>query len=180
MISSFSEPAAERFRGEVRAWLDKNWPLDQRNGGDLLTEDEQIEIRRHWDRKLYEAGYAGLSWPREHGGSSAGPVADAILYEELAFAHAPEGLGRIGRVMAGPLIMAYGTTAQRERFLPRILDGTEIWCLGYSEPGAGSDLASIATSAVRDGDGYAISGRKIWTSHAHYADRCVLLAKSSN
>lgn len=179
MISSFADPSAEAFRLEVREWLGRTLPPDWRAHELSATEDEQVELRRDWDRKLHEAGYAGLSWPKRHGGRDAGPILETILHEELARAHAPEGLGRIGRVMAGPLIMLNGTDSQRARFLPHILDGSEIWCLGYSEPHAGSDLAAITTSATRDGDRYRIRGRKIWTSYAHLAHRCVLLTRSS-
>lgn len=154
-------------------------PADWRDDELRLTEDEQVELRGTWDRKLFEDGYAGLSWPVRYGGAGAGIVQETIFHEEMARAHAPEGLGRIGRVMAGPMIIASGTDAQRARFLPRILDGSEIWCLGFSEPHAGSDLTAITTTATRDGDRLVVRGRKTWTSHAHLSDRCVLLARTS-
>lgn len=178
-ITSFAHPEAEAFRVQVRKWLNDSLPTDWRALEVTLSEDEMMDIRRDWDKTLYAAGYAGLSWPTKFGGRDAGPVLDVIFHEELARAHAPEGLGRIGRIMAGPLIMRYGTDDQRERFLPPILEGRQVWCLGYSEPHAGSDLAAATTTAVWDGDVYQLHGRKVWTSHAHYADRCVLLARSS-
>lgn len=178
-LTSFAQPEADQFRAEVRAWLSQALPGNWRESEVSMTEDEQHEVRRRWDRQLFEAGYAGLAWPKEFGGQDAGPIADVILHEEIANFHAPEGLGRVGRVMAGPLLMLFGSDDQRQRYLPGILCGTDIWCLGLSEPQAGSDLAAIATSALRDGDGYWISGRKTWTSHAHYSRYCLLLARTS-
>jgi alkylation response protein AidB-like acyl-CoA dehydrogenase len=179
MISSFSDPSAQKFRDEIRSWLARELPLDWAEQQLRRTEDELFEVRRAWGKKLYEAGYAGLSWPERYGGRGAGAVQEMIFYDEIARAHAPEGLGRIGRIMTGPLIIDLGTEWQRDRFLQRILDGTEIWCLGYSEPSAGSDLSSLTTTAVRDGSKYKIRGRKIWTSFAHFSDRCQLLARTS-
>ncbi len=178
-VKSFADAKAEAFRQGVRDWLARSLPADWRADELHFSEDDQVELRRSWDRTLFEAGYAGLSWPVRFGGAGVGPVIETIFLEEVARAHAPEGLGRIGRVMAGPMIMASGTDAQRARFLPRMLDGSEIWCLGFSEPHAGSDLAAITTTATRDGERYLVRGRKIWTSYAHLADRCVLLARSS-
>lgn len=179
VIRSFSDPAATEFRHEIRTWLERVLPPDWRKIELSLTEDREIDIRRQWDRTLFEAGYAGLSWPKRFGGGEAGPIKEVIFYEELARAHAPEGFGRVGRVMAGPLIMRFGTEDQQRRFLPAILDGSQVWCLGYSEPSAGSDLAAATTTALRDGDVYRVVGRKIWTSHAHISDRCVLLARTA-
>lgn len=175
-ITSFSDPAAAEFRADLRTWLAREIPSAV---GGFRTEEQQVALRKEWDRKLFAAGYAGLGWPREFGGTAAGPIVETIFYEESASMGAPEGFGKIGRVMAGPMIIAYGTDEQRARFLPRMLDGSEIWCMGYSEPGAGSDLAAVSTTAVRDGDRYRISGRKIWTSYAHHADRCLLLVRTS-
>lgn len=180
-FTSFNDHAALQFRAEVRAWLARELPPDWSERHLSATEDELYELRREWGRKLHAAGYAGLSWPRAYGGVEAGAIQEAIFYDEIANAHAPEGLGRIGRVMTGPLIIDCGTDAQKARYLPGILDGSEIWCLGYSEPTAGSDLSSLVCTATREGEGerYRIRGRKIWTSFAHHADRCQLLARTS-
>lgn len=178
MVNSFSDPGAGAFRAEVRVWV-KGALTPELKGVSELVEDEQTELRRAWGRMLYEAGYAGLSWPKEFGGRGEGIVLETILFEELAAAGAPEGLGRIGRVMVGPIIMAEGTKEQQAKYLPGILSGKEIWCLGFSEPEAGSDLPAIKTRVRREGSGYLVKGRKIWTSHAHHADRCLLLTRSS-
>lgn len=179
MIRSFADPEADAFRASLRAWLARELSGSSSAEQGLRTEEEQVALRKEWDRKLFAAGYAGLAWPREFGGTAAGPIVETIFYEESAAMGAPEGFGKIGRVMAGPMIIAYGTDEQRARFLPRMLDGTEVWCMGYSEPGAGSDLAAVSTTAVREGDHYRITGRKIWTSYAHHSDRCLLLVRTS-
>ena len=180
-LLSFSDPETIVFRNEVREWLAASLPIDWRTQELQLSEDEMMEIRRDWDRTLFVAGYAGLSWPERFGGRELGPVAETVFSEELALAHAPEPLGRIGRMGAGPMVMRFGSEDQQARYLSKILDGSEIWCLGYSEPANGSDLGATSTLALReeDGDVYRVTGRKIWTSYAHYADRCMLLAKTS-
>lgn len=178
MITSFDDPRLARFREDAREWLQLAIPREWRDHELDLTEDEAVALRRAWDRTLYLGGYAGLSWPGEVGGKDAGPVMEVAFHEELARARAPEGFSRIGRVMVGPILIASGTAAQRERFLPGILDGSEIWCLGYSEPTAGSDLAALRTKAVRVPGGYLVSGTKTWTSYANHADHCMLLART--
>jgi alkylation response protein AidB-like acyl-CoA dehydrogenase len=180
MITSFSQRGAIEFREEVRTWLQTALPQGWIESRDSLTEDQQIEIRREWDRTLFKAGYGGLSWPPEYGGRGAGPVADAIFYEELARAGAPDGLSRLGRTVAGPLIMTAGSEEQQSKYLPEILDGSSVWCLCLSEPDAGSDLANVSTSAILSGSEYVVNGTKIWTSFAQHATRSLLLARTGS
>ena len=178
-MRTFSDPEAEAFRTRTREWLSEHVPAEWRDARMDLDEDKQVQIRRDWDTALFEGGLAGLSWPTEYGGRGLSTLEIVIFNEECARAGAPEGLGRIGRLLTGPTLIACGSDEQQRRYLPGIISGSEIWCQGFSEPGAGSDLASVSTRAVRDGDGYRVSGQKIWTSFAHYADRCLLLAKTS-
>src|SRR5438034_4945196 len=127
---------------------------------------------------MWEAGYVGLDWPVEFGGRGATTVEMVILYQEMARAESPQILNRGGVSMLGPTLMKYGTSAQQQRFLKKILTAEEIWCQGFSEPNAGSDLANLQTRAVRDGDHYVINGQKVWTSLAHIADWMMLLART--
>jgi len=165
------------FRAELRAWVDANLPADKRGGrgGAQRFEDPFI---REWSRKLFEAGYAGLTWPKEYGGESAPPSFQAILYEELAAAQAPTHVGVIGINMAGPTIIAHGTEEQKARYLQPILAADEIWCQGFSEPDAGSDLAAARTRAERRSYVYVVNGQKVWSSFAHIADYCILVTLS--
>jgi len=165
------------FRAELRAWVDANLPADKRGGrgGAQRFEDPFI---REWSRKLYEAGYAGLTWPKEYGGTGAPHSFQAILYEELAAAQAPTHVGVIGLSMAGPTIIAHGTEEQKSRYLKPLLAADEIWCQGFSEPDAGSDLAAARTRAERRGDVYVVNGQKVWSSFAHIADFCILVTQS--
>ncbi|HYN37365.1 MAG TPA: acyl-CoA dehydrogenase family protein, partial [Actinomycetota bacterium] len=133
---------------------------------------------RAWSRALYDAGYAGLTWPKEYGGNAAPYTHQAIFLEETARAEAPEHIGVIGLGMAGPTIIAHGTSKQKERHLSRILSGEEVWCQGFSEPGSGSDLGSLRTRAVLDGDDFVVNGQKVWSSFAHIADFCILVART--
>ncbi|HKP17611.1 MAG TPA: acyl-CoA dehydrogenase family protein [Gaiellaceae bacterium] len=162
------------FRDEVRSWLAENLTdeLKGRRGGASRFE----EWGREWSRKLGEAGYAGLTWPKEYGGGGAPYSHQAILMEELARAQAPGHIGVIGLGMAGPTIIVHGTEDQKARYLPQILSAEEIWCQGFSEPGAGSDLASVRTRAERRDGHYVVNGQKVWSSYAHLADRCILVA----
>jgi len=179
MLTSFDEKAMD-FRHAVRDWLATAIPDEWRSFGGHMQSPEALRMRRDWDRRLYDGGYAGLTWPVEYGGRGLGVVEEAIFYEECALAAAPEGLGRIGRGLAGPIMMAFGSEEQRARYLQPILAGDEIWCEGLSEPEAGSDLASLRTTARPGQDGYRVSGSKIWTSYAHYAQYCLLLARTSD
>ncbi|WP_167138538.1 acyl-CoA dehydrogenase family protein [Diaminobutyricimonas sp. TR449] len=178
-ITRFDEPAAAEFRADVAAWVRDALPKKWQTSRASLTPDEVQQAQREWDAALHAAGYAGLSWPAEYGGRGFGPIEELIYYEESSRANAPDGFGRIGRVLAGPTIIAAGTEAQKAKYLPRILDASEIWCQGFSEPGAGSDLASVTTTAKKVDGGYLINGQKIWTSFAQYSNRCLMLAKSS-
>src|SRR5262249_30678948 len=143
-----------RFRDQVRAWLDADLPRPWREElrDPRATEDGLIEVRRAWQRKLNDAGYLGMEWPPEWGGRGATAVEAAILEAELARADAPPILNILGIGLLGPALIHHGTEAQRRRFIPPMLSGEELWCQGFSEPGAGSDLASLRTSARLDGD----------------------------
>ncbi len=127
---------------------------------------------------LFEAGFVGMTWPSRYGGQEAPPTRQAIVLEEMGRVEAPDHVGPIGIGMAGPTILAHGTDEQKDRFLRKILTGEEVWCQGFSEPNAGSDLATLQTKAVRDGDRFVVSGQKVWSSFAHIADRCILLART--
>jgi alkylation response protein AidB-like acyl-CoA dehydrogenase len=166
-----------QFRAELRAWLEANLPVEKRGGrgGAQRFEDPFV---REWSRKLFDAGYAGLTWPKEFGGSGAPYSLQAILYEELAAAQAPPPVGVIGLNMAGPTIIAHGTEEQKARYLQPLLAADEIWCQGFSEPDAGSDLAAARTRAERRGDVYVVNGQKVWSSFAHIADFCILVTQS--
>lgn len=164
-------PEEEAFRATVRAWIAANAP--ERH------DARDIEALRAWQRRLHEAGYLGAGWPREYGGAGLSPMAQAILNEELARANAPGPINAMAIWWVGPAIITYGTEDQRQRFLPRILDASEIWATGYSEPGAGSDMASVKTRAVRDGDDYIVSGQKVWTTLAHISDWYFVLVRTS-
>jgi alkylation response protein AidB-like acyl-CoA dehydrogenase len=170
-------PAEAEFRADVRAWLTDNlppgWP---ENRPKEQTAEE--ELRRDWQRKLYEAGWAGLSWPTEYGGRGASLIEQVIFNEESARVRAPTPINVIGLYMAGPTIIAWGTDEQKGRYLQPLLSGEEIWCQGFSEPGAGSDLGAVRTRAVREGDEYIVNGQKVWTSYGHIADFCILVTRT--
>ncbi len=175
----------ERFRSEVRTWLAANLPRDWESiaysdsGNDSGNLDEWMAFLKSWQRKLYEAGWAGIAWPKEYGGRGATINEQLIFTEEMAQAKAPNLLNvSIGIELVGPAIMHHGTEEQARRYLPRILSAEEIWCQGFSEPGAGSDLASLQTSAVIDQDHFIVNGQKVWTSWAEYSDYCILLART--
>ena len=170
-------PEEAEFRAGLRAWIAENLPEDKRGGrGGAQRFDDPF--MREWSGKLYEAGYAGLTWPKEYGGAGAPASFQAMLYEELATAQAPAHVGVIGLGMAGPTIAAHGTEEQKARYLQPILAADEIWCQGFSEPDAGSDLAAARTRAERRGDVYVVNGQKVWSSFAHIADFCILVTQS--
>jgi alkylation response protein AidB-like acyl-CoA dehydrogenase len=170
-------PEEAAFRGELRAWLEENLPEELRGhrGGAARFEGPEM---RAWSRALYDAGYAGLTWPKEYGGGGAPYTFQAIFLEEMARAEAPPHIGVIGLGMAGPTIIAHGTGEQKARYLAPILSAEEVWCQGFSEPGAGSDLASVRTSAKPVEGRFVVDGQKVWSSFAHIADWCLLLARS--
>jgi alkylation response protein AidB-like acyl-CoA dehydrogenase len=165
-------PEQEAFRKEVRAWLETNLPDDLRGTAFASSRADVEEVRklRAWQKTMAEAGYVGMDWPREFGGRGATIVEMVILYQEMARAESPQILNRGGVSMLGPTLMKYGTPAQQQRFLRRILTAEDLWCQGFSEPNAGSDLANLQTRAVRDGDHYVVNGQKVWTSMGHVAD----------
>jgi alkylation response protein AidB-like acyl-CoA dehydrogenase len=163
----------QAFRDEVRAWLGENHPGPEPDG-----EEAKFEFRRAWQRKLHDAGWAGISWPKEYGGRGATLIEQAIFSEEMVRAKAPSPANVLGLVMGGPVVIAHGTEQQKERFLEPILSGEEIWCQGFSEPESGSDLASLKTKAIRDNGGWRVTGQKVWTTYAHEAKWCMLLARS--
>lgn len=172
-------PEEAAFRDRLRAWLAENLPPGW--GSPEHREpagEERVAFLRDWSRRMFDAGYIGLTWPARYGGREAPLTHQAILLEEMGRAEAPEHVGVIGLGMAGPTILAHGTEEQRDRFLRPILTGQEVWCQGFSEPGAGSDLASLQTRAEPDGDGWRITGQKVWSSFAHIADWCLLLART--
>ncbi|HET7572703.1 MAG TPA: acyl-CoA dehydrogenase family protein, partial [Gaiellaceae bacterium] len=170
-------PEEAEFRAGLRAWIDANLPEDKKGGrGGAQRFDDPFV--REWSRKLYEAGYAGLTWPKEYGGAGAPYSFQAIFYEEMAAAQAPPHVGVIGLGMAGPTIIAHGSEEQKARYLQPLLAAEEIWCQGFSEPDAGSDLAAARTRAERRGESYVVNGQKVWSSFAHIADFCILVARS--
>jgi alkylation response protein AidB-like acyl-CoA dehydrogenase len=161
------------FRSELRDWLHHNW-----DGGQPRAGRPDVDFHRDWSRTLYQAGYVGLTWPREYGGRGLSASYQTIYYEESARAGAPGHIGVIGLNMAGPTIIAWGTDEQKARFLPPLLAGEEIWCQGFSEPGSGSDLAGARTRAVRDSAHWVVNGQKVWSSYAHVADWCIVLVRT--
>jgi alkylation response protein AidB-like acyl-CoA dehydrogenase len=155
-------PAEEAFRSRVRSWLEKNAPVQKR----ALS----LEEGKAWQRKLHEGGFLGAAWPKEYGGAGLSDMEQAILSEEITRVKAPGVPGQMGIWWVGPAIMKFGTEAQKQKFVARILSGEDIWATGYSEPGAGSDMFNTQTRAVRDGDHYVVNGQKIWTTIAHLSN----------
>ena len=177
-------PQEEAFREEVRDWLAKNMKeLPEWWGrpdvlGPEADSDEYHEFSLWWHRKLYDAGFVGLAWPKEYGCRGATLMEQVVFDEELAKHRAPGPTNASGLTWVGPSIMSHGTEEQKKRFLPKILSAEEWWCTLYSEPEAGSDLASLQTRAVEDGDDFIVNGQKVWSSQAHYSDWGVLLART--
>jgi len=167
-------PSEEGFRDEVRAWLRANNPGPEPEG-DL---DEVMRFRREWQQKMHAAGWAGISWPKEYGGRGATMIEQAIFVGEAARQEAPSPANVLGLAMGGPVVIAHGTDEQKQRYLEPILTSEEIWCQGFSEPESGSDLASLKTRAVKDGDEWVVSGQKVWTTFAQYAKWCMLVART--
>ena len=173
----------EAFRAEVAAWLAENRPAEP---DFLLPEtfmevgtDEQFHHLRDWQRKVYEAGYLGMAWPAEYGGGGKPQVMQDIVTAEMARLNTPFMMNTIGLNWAGPLILQRGSEAEKARYIPGILSAEDVWCQGFSEPDHGSDLGSVQTRAVRDGDEYVINGSKIWTSLGRHARYMILLARTS-
>ena len=171
----------QEFRAEVREWLADNLVGEfakLKGLGGPGREDEAYEEQLAWNRHLAAAGLTCLGWPVEHGGQGLSVAHRVAFYEEYAIANAPAKVNHFGEELLGPTLIEYGTPAQQQRFLPRILDVTELWCQGYSEPGAGSDLANVSTTAELDGDHWVINGQKVWTSLAHVSQWCFVVARS--
>jgi alkylation response protein AidB-like acyl-CoA dehydrogenase len=172
-------PEDESFRAEFRAWLEKNPPDHQDDDLDFFAEDEaQWHRRVAWYKKLASGGWTGIDWPKEYGGRGASILQTIVYHQELARIHAPLPYIGSGLGLIGPTLMHWGTEEQKKRHLPRVLKGDEIWCQGYSEPGAGSDLASLQTRAVEDGDDFIVNGQKVWTSNAQFSDWIFLLVRT--
>src|SRR5215470_16854588 len=158
------------FRERVRQWFDRNVPKSE-----LKTHEE----RKAWQRKLYQAGFVGMGWPREYGGQDARPMEQAIVAEEMAHGDVPGAINSLALGLIGPTLIVHGTEEQKQRYVRRMLTADDIWCQLYSEPDSGSDLASLKTSAVRDGDRWVVNGQKVWTSLGPYADFGILLARTN-
>jgi alkylation response protein AidB-like acyl-CoA dehydrogenase len=161
------------FRDELRDWLSSNPP-----GDSPTDEDANYRWRTDWQRRLNDGGWAGVHWPKEYGGRGASLMETAIFFEELGRAGAPLPSNVLGLLLAGPTLMVWGDDRQKERYLPTILSAEEIWCQGFSEPEAGSDLAGLKTRAVKDGDEWVVTGQKVWTSGAQYSKWCMLVART--
>lgn len=163
----------DAYRERFHAWL-----RDAAVPKPADSEEERFATLRQWQRVLYDAGYVGVSWPCEWGGRGLTLRHQQVVNEELSHVRAPHPIGLIGLEVVGPSIGRFGTAEQRERLLPPLLSGADIWCQGFSEPGAGSDLASLTTRAVRDGDNFIVTGQKVWTSWAHKASWCALVVRT--
>ena len=171
----------EAFRREIAGWLERELGgqfAGLRGSGGPGNENALVDERKSWERRLGQAGYACIGWPREWGGRAASLTQQVIFHEEYARARGPGRLGHIGEGLLGPTLLAFGSDAQKRRFLPAIARGEEIWCQGYSEPNAGSDLANVQTRARLDGDTWILDGQKVWTSWAQWADWCFVLCRS--
>ena len=174
-------PEDEAFRAEVRSWLEDHLSGDfaeVRGKGGPGREHEAYDERVAWDRHLAKHGWTCIGWPEEYGGRGLPLFQQVIFHEEYARAHAPARVNHLGEELLGPTLIAFGTDEQKQRFLPKIVAVEELWCQGYSEPGAGSDLANVSTKARLEGDRYVIDGQKVWTSLAHLADWCFVVART--
>src|SRR5258708_39817125 len=167
----------ESFQAELRVWLAANITDEFREKRNM-TFQEKVAVRRAWQKKLCEAGWIGIGWPKEYGGRGASLMKETIYNEEMARAQAPATANVIGLNMVGCSILAVGTAEQKARYLREILSAEEIWCQGFSEPNAGSDVASLQTRAVREGDHFVVNGQKVWTSYGYVADFCILLVRT--
>ncbi len=171
-----------RFQHEVHDWLVANLPAGWGTPAYRMAEgpEEKIRFARWWQRRLYEGGWAGLSWPKEYGGCGATPLEQLLFAEEYVRVGAPAMIDiGVGPALVGPTLIHHGTERQKERFLRGILTGEEVWCQGFSEPNAGSDLANLQTRAVLEDDAFVVNGQKVWTSMAHVADWCFLLVRTN-
>lgn len=167
-------PEDENYRQKLRTWLEANKPTE----APPADQDADFAFRRAWQRRLYDGGWVGINWPREYGGQGATLIQQAIYGQEMTRARAPQPANGLGIGIVGPTLMEHGTETQKQRYIPKILNADEIWCQGFSEPNSGSDLASLQTKAVLDGDDFLVNGQKIWTSLGQYADWCILLVRT--
>jgi alkylation response protein AidB-like acyl-CoA dehydrogenase len=168
------DDATEAFRQEVRTWLEANVPKEPRPS----DPDGAFHYMRAWQKKMFDGGWVGIHWPKSYGGRGATLLEQAVFQQEFARVQAPPLANTLGLMIVGPTLMVHGTEEQKKRYIPRILSAEEIWCQGFSEPNSGSDLASLQTRAVEDGDDFVVNGQKIWTSMAHCADMCILLTRT--
>ena len=171
-------PQETKFRDELRAWLNTNVPSDWETHRLNDSMEARFHFLRAWQKRVYEAGWAGVAWPKEYGGRGASLMEQVIFTEEMARAGAPPLANVLGLALIGPTIIAYGTPAQKTRYLAHILSGDEIWCQGFSEPNAGSDLAGLRTEARPDGDHLVVNGQKVWNSYGWAAHWCALVTRS--
>ncbi|ANY05878.1 acyl-CoA dehydrogenase family protein [Pseudonocardia sp. HH130630-07] len=173
-------PAEEEFRTELRSWLSANIPQDWARPGywDTLSDDESFRVRRDWERDKADAGFAGIQWPTEYGGRGGTPGMKAIYDQEMVLAHAPRTVNPLGLTFLAPTVMAIGTDAQKKAIIGPLLRNEVVWCQGFSEPGAGSDLAALSTKGVRDGDDFVVNGQKVWTTNAVHGDRIFAMVRT--
>lgn len=174
-------PQEEQFRQELRTWLAAHLPADyDPRTFATLDEDQRFAIKREWQRQLCNAGWLGIHWPQEYGGRGTTVIEQTIYQQEMDRVQAPGIANPLGVSMVAPTLMHWGTETQKQRYLRKILNAEEIWCQGYSEPGAGSDLASLHTCAVEDGDDFIVNGQKVWTSFAQRSDYCILIVRTDS
>jgi alkylation response protein AidB-like acyl-CoA dehydrogenase len=171
-------PDAEQFRTEIRAWLEENLPDGWFDDGFEMAPEDKAAFNESWTQKLYEGGWICATWPKEYGGKGLTTMQGVVLAEEFARARAPMRADFFGDTLVGPTILQWGTEEQKKAFLPKIMKGEMRWCQGFSEPDSGSDLASLKTTAVLDGEEWVINGQKVWTTQAQFADYCFLLART--
>jgi alkylation response protein AidB-like acyl-CoA dehydrogenase len=169
---------AETFRVEIRDWLVSNLPVGWGSANFEMTADDRKTFNEQWPKKLFEGGWICATWPTEYGGKGLTTMQGVVLAEEFARLKAPLRADFFGDTLVGPTILQWGTEEQKQEFLPRILNGSVRWCQGFSEPNSGSDLASLKTTAVLDGDQWVINGQKVWTTGGHHADYCFLLTRT--
>ena len=171
-------PEDEAFRSEIRAWLQANLPKGWFDEGFEMSADERKAFNAEWPTKLFQGGWICATWPKEYGGKGLTTMQGVVLAEEFASAKAPMRADFFGDTLVGPTLLQWGTEEQKKEFLPNILNGSTRWCQGFSEPNSGSDLASLKTEAILDGDEWVINGQKVWTTQGHHADYCFLLTRT--
>lgn len=178
MANSGAAEHLKGFRGEVRSWLATHLTAERRMRFSRVKGDEYIDLMRQWQQLIYRAGYAGFSWPVVCGGNGGSLLEDVVIADEFVRAGAPPDVFRVGVRIIGPMMIELATPEQKSAFLGKMLDGSHLWCQGFSEPEVGSDLASLRTRAVETSDGFVINGQKVWNTLGHYADYCLLLART--